>query len=66
MTTPDISEALRRLEESLYARLKAEIDSLRLDVNGRLDAIDVRLKKLETEYQMIVMGWGSRGSKTRS
>jgi len=45
---PDVLEALRTLEESLYSRLKGEIDAFRLEVNGRFDAIEIRLDRLET------------------
>ncbi len=48
---PDILEALHRLETNLYTRLEAKIDSkvdeFRLEVNGRFDAIEVRLDRLE-------------------
>jgi len=59
-TSPDILEALRRLETNLYTRLETKIDSkiddFRLEINGRFDAIEVRLERLEQEYQMIVVG----------
>lgn len=47
-------DALRRLEDSLYGRLKTEIDGFRLEVNGRFDATEVRFDRLETEYQAIL------------
>jgi len=57
MASPqDILAALAKVEESLYGRLHADISALRLEVNGRFDAIEVRLDRLETEYQMIVAG----------
>lgn len=46
-STPDILEALRRLEANLYERLEnkidTKIDSFRLEMNGRFDAIEARL-----------------------
>jgi hypothetical protein len=57
MATPqDILDALRKLEDSLYERLSADISAFRLEFNARFDAIEARLEKLETEYQMIVAG----------
>lgn len=59
-STPNILEALRRLEENLYERLSAdfrsEIGQFRLEVNGRFDAIEARLDRLEQEYLMLVAG----------
>ena len=53
-STPDILEALRRLEANLYERLEnkidTKIDAFRLEMNGRFDAIEARLDRLETEY----------------
>lgn len=58
--SPDILAALGRFETNLYARLEAKFDSkideFRLEMNGRFDAIEVRLDRLEQEYQMIVAG----------
>ncbi len=59
MASPqDIVAALSKLEESLVERLTTRIDQrfgeFRLEVNGRFDAVDARLERLETEYQMIV------------
>ena len=50
--------ALRKLEDNLFERLTAEMDrrftEMRVEVNGRFDAIEVRLERLEIEYQMIL------------
>ncbi len=58
-TSPDILEALRRLETNLYPRLETKIDSkideFRLDVNGRFDAIEVRLDRLEQESRVAAL-----------
>jgi chromosome segregation ATPase len=51
----EILDGLRRLEETLYQRLSAELAAFRLEVNRRLDAIEVRLDRLETENQMIMV-----------
>ena len=54
-SSQEILEGLRRLEESLFQRLAEkltiEIGPIRLEVNGRFDALEVRLDRLETEYQ---------------
>jgi predicted nucleic acid-binding Zn-ribbon protein len=59
-SNPEILEALRRLESNLYSRLETKFDNkfdeFRLEMNGRFDAIEVRLDRLEQEYQMIVAG----------
>jgi hypothetical protein len=49
-----ILSALRKLEDNLTGRLTARIDELRVEMNGRFDAIEARLERLETEYHMIV------------
>jgi chromosome segregation ATPase len=55
MASPqDILGALRKLEDNLHERLGGEIRAFRLEVNARFDAVEVRLDRLETEYQMIV------------
>ena len=59
MASPqDIMAALSKLEENLVERLTTRIDQrfgeFRLEVNARFDAVDVRLERLEVEYQMIV------------
>jgi len=57
MSSPDILNALRRLEDSLADRITTEMDrrfsEMRLEMNGRFDALEARLDRLETEYQMI-------------
>jgi chromosome segregation ATPase len=57
-TPPDILGTLRKLEDNLVERLTTEMDrrfaEFRLEVNARFDAIEARLERLETEYQMIV------------
>jgi len=59
MSTGDpILVALQKLEANLFEKVRAEvgrqIDGLRLEMNARFDAIEVRLERLETEYHMIV------------
>jgi imidazolonepropionase-like amidohydrolase len=57
-SSQDILDGLHRLEDGLVQRMTAEIDRLgefRLAVNGRFDAVDVRLDRLETQYQMIAL-----------
>jgi chromosome segregation ATPase len=50
--------ALQKLETNLFEKVRAEMgrqfDGFRLEMNARLDAIEVRLERLETEYHMIV------------
>ncbi|MCG6923971.1 MAG: hypothetical protein LJF30_01410 [Acidobacteria bacterium] len=57
-STDPILDALRKLEENLVERLTAEMDrrfdAVGTEMNGRFDALEVRLERLETEYQMIV------------
>jgi len=59
-STDPILSALRNLESNLVERLTAEMDrrfdDARREMNGRFDAIEKRLERLETEYQMIVSG----------
>jgi len=58
-----ILKALSRLEENVVHRLSEGMDRRFVEVNGRFDAIQSRLDRLETEYQMIVGRPGSdRGS----
>ena len=61
MSTNDpILVALQKLEANLFDKVRSEmgqqIQSLRLEMNARFDAIEVRLERLETEYHMIVAG----------
>jgi polyhydroxyalkanoate synthesis regulator phasin len=57
MSSPDILNFLRRMEDSLADRFTTEMDrrfsEMRLEMNGRFDALEARLDRLETEYQMI-------------
>jgi chromosome segregation ATPase len=59
-STDPILSALQNLEQSLVERLTSEMDrrfdGLRTEMNGRFDAIEKRLERLEIEYQMIVAG----------
>jgi chromosome segregation ATPase len=48
-----ILDALRRLEERLGTKIDERISEFRLEMNARFDAIEVRLDRLETEYEMI-------------
>jgi chromosome segregation ATPase len=57
-SSQEILTALRKLEESLVERLERRIDAFRLEMNGRFDAIEVRLDRLETEYEMIKIALG--------
>jgi chromosome segregation ATPase len=57
-SSQEILTALRKLEESLVERLERRIDEFRLEMNGRFDAIEVRLDRLETDYEMIKMALG--------
>jgi len=52
-SSQEILGALRKLEDNLAERLGQQMDALRLEMNARFDAIEVRLDRLETEYQMI-------------
>jgi chromosome segregation ATPase len=56
-SSQEILGALRRLEDNLTERLTTEMDrrfaEARLEMNARFDAIEARLDRLETEYQMI-------------
>jgi chromosome segregation ATPase len=59
MSTSDpILAALEKLEANLFDKVRGEItqqiDSLRIEMNARFDAIEVRLERLETEYHMIL------------
>ena len=61
MSTGDpILTALLGLESRLFDKVRGEmsrqLDELRLEMNGRFDAIEGRLERLETEYHMIVVG----------
>lgn len=57
MSSQDILNALQKLEVNLAARFTVEMDrrfgEMRLEMNGRFDALEVRLDRLETEYHMI-------------
>jgi len=52
-TSDPILVALQKLEANLFDRVRGEvtqqIEGLRLDMNARFDAIEVRLDRLETE-----------------
>jgi chromosome segregation ATPase len=61
MSTSDpIIVALQKLEANLFDSVRGEIgrqvEGLRLEMNARFDAIEVRLDRLDTEYHMIVAG----------
>jgi predicted nuclease with TOPRIM domain len=52
-SSQEILSALRRLEGNLTERFDRRFDEFRLEMNSRFDAIEARLERLETEYQMI-------------
>jgi chromosome segregation ATPase len=55
-----ILTALVNLESRLFDRVREEmgrqLDGLRLELNGRFDAIEIQLRSLDEEYHMIVAG----------
>ena len=57
MTTGDpILTALARMEERLVERFQDFRRELRLDLDGRFDAVHKRLDRLEQEYEMVKVG----------
>ncbi len=58
-STDPVLSALNNPEERLVGRLSEETDrqfaAMSLGINGRFDAIELRLDQLQTEYQMILV-----------
>ncbi len=55
-STDQILTALARLEERFEHRMEEWQRNLRLDLDGRFDAVHKRLDRLEQEYEMIRAG----------
>jgi chromosome segregation ATPase len=57
MSSQDILGALQKMEGNLAERFTIEMDrrfgEMRLEMNGRFDAIEARFDRLQTEYHMI-------------
>jgi hypothetical protein len=48
-SSQDILVALRRLEGNLTEQLDRRFDAFRLEMNGRFDAVEARLDRLESK-----------------
>jgi hypothetical protein len=62
-----ILAALQHLETSVVNKVGRQLEEFRLEMNGRFDAIEAHLDRLETEYHVIVAARGpSKSNSARS
>src|SRR5687768_493006 len=56
MSSEQILSALRKLEDNLSEKFESRFAAFELQINGRFDAFEVRLSRVEAECQMLTVG----------